>query len=149
MEKFAQILYDLGQLIDEDLFPNEIGACRLNMNEKFSMQMQVDDSGKYLLIITAIAEISPGKYKENVLREALKENERMRGTMGDFGFSDKLGKLMHSTRLLLDEVTGSSLGDELELLVPYIESWYDAIKNGQAGPNPEPSNGPSPFNMRP
>lgn len=149
MEKFAQILADLGELIDEDLFPDDVGACRLNMNEKFCMQLQQDESQRFLHIITTITEVPPGKYRENVLSEALKENERTRGTLGAFGFSDKLNSLMHFVSLPLDEVTGSSLGDELEILVPYLETWYDALQSGQAGPNPTNASGPSPFNMRP
>jgi len=137
MEKFRQILYDFGDLVAEELYIDDQGVCRLFLNEKFPLQLELDQSEEMLIMISSIAEVPPGKFREQVMKEAMKENELMRGKDGVLGYVLQRNMLTFHYQYPLEQVTGTFLADLLETLIPKIEAWYDALARGSAGPNPQ------------
>lgn len=137
MEKFQQLIYDFGDLVAEDLYIDEHGVCRLFLNEKFPLQLELNQAEDTLICIASITEVPPGRFREQVLKEALKDNEHSRGQDGTLGYVLQKGMLTYHFSYPLEQLTGSILADFLEVITPKIESWYDAIEGGMAGPNPQ------------
>lgn len=137
MEKFRQLLYDLGDLIAQDLFIDEHGVCRLFVNEKFPIQLESDQSEEMLYFIAPIAEVPPGRFREQVLKEAMKENEQTKGCDGTLGYVFQKNLLTFCFEYPFEQLTGTLLADLLEKITPKIEAWYDALARGSAGPNPQ------------
>ncbi|OGN61972.1 MAG: hypothetical protein A3F40_03750 [Chlamydiae bacterium RIFCSPHIGHO2_12_FULL_27_8] len=68
ISKFLTKDYDLEIILDEKK------SISLIVEEKISLQLELDQSLQKLLIFCKIAEITAGKYREDVLTKSLKEN---------------------------------------------------------------------------
>lgn len=151
MEAFRQILYDLSELLSEDLFIDKHGVCRIVFNETIVFQLELDPYEQHLFLISPIAEVPPGKYREQVFKEALKDCARSKGSEGVLSFAPTQNKLCYHLQLPLERVNGDRLATALEMAVPKVESWMEALNRGTAGPNPTtplPADKPPPFMKR-
>lgn len=72
LDPFAILLADLGALIQVPLHPDHQRACSLNINNELHVQLKEDENR--ILVATFLAEIPPGKFRENIFKETLKEN---------------------------------------------------------------------------
>ncbi len=74
IDRFEELLNQLSQEIGISLHPDKIGACTLKTNDNFDVQLECDPSQEKLLIATFLCEIPPGKFRENILKDALTAN---------------------------------------------------------------------------
>jgi hypothetical protein len=149
MDTFAQLLSDLGLLLDIPLFPDKRCACKLNIEDALHVQLEPDANREKLLLFCFLAEIPPGKFRENVLRDALKTNADL--TMGTLGFSERNNQLVLFAYLSFHPLTAKELLDFLSLFVAKAQSWKQAIATGQTvNLCPESVQKPlSPFDLKP
>lgn len=149
MDTFAQLLHDLGVLLDIPLSPDKRGACRLNIEDTLHIQLEPDANREKLLIYCFITEIPPGKFRENILRDALKAN--VDTAIGILGFSERNNQLALYTYLNFSFITAKELLEFLHLFIAKAHSWKQAISTGQTiNLSPEPAQKPfSPFDLKP
>ncbi|QZA59059.1 CesT family type III secretion system chaperone [Candidatus Rhabdochlamydia porcellionis] len=150
MDPFAQLLNDLSLLLDTHLSPDKRGACKLNIDDALHIQLEPDSNREKLLFFCFLSEIPPGKFRENVLRDALKTNADL-NTQGILGFSERNNQLVLFANLNFPSLTAREVLDFLHLFMAKAQTWKQAIATGQTSNLcPEPLQKPiSPFDIKP
>jgi len=133
MDKFQELLWDLGELIDLPLHADKNHACNLLLDEKLEVQIQLDTHREYLMICAFIADVPPGRFRENVLKDALKVNGEHR-LFGTLAFYEKKNLLILHQYLLLEKLNGEKLAQALELFLEEAKEWQQAINSGTSAP---------------
>jgi hypothetical protein len=130
INRFDALLGELEAELGTPLYPDKIGACKLNVNEEFHVQLESDPHEENLLVATFICEIPPGKLRENILRDALKANFPFPQT-GTLAYSDRNNQLTLFAYLPFAALTGRKLGEFLNLFLEKAKGWRTAVNTGQ------------------
>src|SRR5688572_26408203 len=70
---YETLLEELGEILKIKLKPDH-NTCLIEFKEGVSIQLELDKQAENLLIVCDLGEIAVGRYRENLLREALKAN---------------------------------------------------------------------------
>ena len=127
IDRFEEMLLGLSKVFDTPMQMDNMNCCSLVIDEKFSIQMELADNKKYLLIASFVSEIPPGKYRENILKFALIANNN-KNQFGTFGYSEKVSKLLYFTYLYFEDLKVSDLADYLSLFIETASTWREAIE---------------------
>ena len=133
MDQFQELLWDLGEIIEVPLHIDQNHACRILLDEKLAIHMEMAEERDELLIGAFLSEIPPGRFRENVLKESLKVNATHQ-PFGTFAYIEKINTLVLHTYLALEPLNGEKLADFLEGFIAEAENWHEAISNGQMAP---------------
>lgn len=130
MDKFAILLDDFGTLIQVPLHPDHHRKCHLSINGELHLQITEDEQKDRILIATFIGEIPPGKFRETILKEALKENDLF-PRLGTLSYSERNNQLALTSFVSFSRLDGEKLADFLELFIEKAFSWRVALTTGQ------------------
>jgi hypothetical protein len=132
IDQFQEVLVSLGQQLGLPLHPDKMGACRLNVRNLFSIQLEYEPARERILIASFLCDIPPGKLRENILRDALKANFPY-PELGSFGYSERNNKLSLFFYLSLHGLTGVKLAALLSTFIEKATKWKQAVELGQTG----------------
>ena len=133
MDRFQELLWDLGEAIDLPLHVDKNHACRILLDEKLPIHMEMAEEQDALLVAAFLAEIPPGRFRENVLREALKVNATHH-TFGTLAYIEKVNTLVMHRYLAASSLTGEKIAKFLEGFIAEADQWREAIQNGNPAP---------------
>lgn len=133
MDRFSQILYDLGLAIDTSLYVDPNGVCQLNYKDLLSVQLQYLEPKEQLLMAAFLCEVPPGKYREKLFSSCLVHNGE-HPNVGTFGFSERNNQLTYFSFISAIELTGDKLLVRLDSFVENGLEWKDAVENGKPLP---------------
>ena len=123
-DKFALLLTDIGENLDLDLFVDQHQSCTILVDDRLEVQIELDDSENNLLILGYICKVPPGKFRENVLMQALKQNDK-KDRLVDFAYSDTTNQLIFFKYLPLDLYTPNKITDYLGgITLLNIIAWF-------------------------
>ncbi len=128
MDRFTELLTELGSQLGVPLHPDKRGACKLNVNNVFHVQIENDLQKETLLIAAFIGEIIPGKFRENILREGLKANKEVK--TGILAYSGKNNQLALFKHLPIRTLTGATLLAFLNEFLDKATAWRGALESG-------------------
>lgn len=149
MDRFAILLNDLANLIDVPLHPDHLRCCSLYVNNAMHVQLKEEENKDRILIAAFIGELPPGKFREILLKETLKENNLI-SRVGVFCYSPRNNQLAFFTYVPMAGLRGDLLADILEIFLDRAFSWKTALDTGQIptrGHNLHKS-GPSVFDIQ-
>jgi hypothetical protein len=130
MDYFAILLADLSTLIDTQIYSDTKKICQLSIDSKLHIQLK-EDAGKDRMLISAfIHDIPPGRFREHVLRDTLKENYLYPRT-GTFAYCDRNNQLALFAYVYYQNLTAEGLADFLETFIERCFTWQTAIETGQ------------------
>ena len=129
IDRFATLLEELEKFFELSLAPDSFNACSIQI-PPLTIQMEVDESAENLLIFAKIFELPPGKFRENVLREALKANGEKDPRPAVLGYINATNHLAMHQRYPLSVLTGELLYGILGAFLELGESWASALENG-------------------
>ncbi|MCX7998620.1 MAG: CesT family type III secretion system chaperone [Leptospiraceae bacterium] len=130
MERFETVLKELGNLIDLSLYPNNLRCCYLNVNHSLIVELKESDNKEMLRLLTFVSEVPPGKFREMIFLETLKENFSLPRKF-IFSYVTKNNQLAIGSYLYFNGLTGSGLADFLERFLEKAFSWKTAISTGK------------------
>lgn len=133
MDRFSQILYDLGKEIQTDLFVDTNRVCQLNYKDQLSIQLQYLEPKELLLVAAFLCEIPPGKFREKLFRESLIHNDEF-PRVGTLAFSERNNQLTFFEFVPAVELTGEKLFVFLETFVENALPWKEAVETGKPLP---------------
>ncbi len=150
IDRFESLLQELGEQLGLPLHPDHRGACGLNINNRLHIQIEPEPSQERILIACFICDIPPGKFRENILKDAMRSNHPL-PTYGALSYSEKNNKLSLFAYLPLPLLHGEKLASFLMLFIRKAESWKTGVEAGQTstlvmGTKKEE---PSPFGLKP
>ena len=134
--KFDLLLEELSELFQTPLERDVKNACRIVVDEKLVIQMELDEPKEHLMLGSVICTIPAGKFRENVLKEALKENNQPPPLHGVLSYVEKNNTLVLYEYHLISELKAAQLAEFLEAMMEKALVWYEAIDKGQPSPNP-------------
>ena len=130
MDRFAILLADLGALIQVPLHPDHLRCCNLSINGELHVQLKEDESNSRILVGAFLGDVPPGKFRENILKETLKENSLF-PRMGTFGYSERNNQLALFSHVYFEGLRGDTMADFLEPFFEKAFSWRTALQTGQ------------------
>lgn len=132
-DRLEELLSQLGHIFKLPLHTDKSHACSIHITP-LTIQIQLDSIQENLFFFSKIIALPPGRFRENVLREAMKAN----------GLSDPragvLGYIATTNHLTLHQCYPLSIlnGDRLAALFGGFfdlgASWHQAIESGQSAP---------------
>ncbi|NGX58996.1 MAG: hypothetical protein KR126chlam3_00140 [Chlamydiae bacterium] len=149
MDRFSQILYDLGKQIDSSLYPDPNRICQLNYQDELHIQIQYDEPKEQIFLASFICDVPPGKYREKLLRAGLVSNNEY-PRVGTLSFSEKNNKLTLIEYVPAPNLSGEKLFKILQEFIEKAKTWKDAVENGRALPiKPPKGDNEKIFGMKP
>lgn len=130
-ERFAQLIDELGTLLSMDLFLDANDSCDLLLEETLSIQLEQNDQ-EQVVIGCFLGELQAGRYREDVLHNALKENYLSHA--GVFAYNEPNNQLTFFSLLPIRDLTAIFLQGSLAEFSEVALSWHDALKKGEALP---------------
>lgn len=135
-DRFEELLHELGVVFQMPLHPDKMNACSISIPPHPIVMLQLDESQEFLFLFSKIVEIAPGKFRENVLSEALKANGLPDPRPGIFGFIRMTNTLTIHQRFPAALLNGERLAGMIGSLLETASSWKTAIEQGKT-PAPE------------
>ena len=150
-DRFEDLIQQLGHFLEMDLHVDHNRACLLQIHDTIRIQLQLDAAQEKLLMASFAIEVPPGKFRENVLREALKTNSLPDPRPAILSYLPQNNSLVLHQMFPLDILNGERLAGYFGAFLEQVESYVKAITNGQAAPilvAPTDS-GRKPFGLKP
>ncbi|MBS0616206.1 MAG: CesT family type III secretion system chaperone [Verrucomicrobia bacterium] len=130
MDRFATLLADLGTLINVPLHPDSKRLCRLNIDNKIHIQIQEEENQDRLLVACFVGEIPAGKFRENLLKATLKENNAY-PRLGTFAYSARNNQLALFAYIYYPGLHGDNFADFLGTFLEKAFTWKTALETGR------------------
>jgi|JI9StandDraft_1071089.scaffolds.fasta_scaffold07366_4 hypothetical protein len=131
---FSDLIHEFGELLGESFTPYQNRMIRFLINENLRVQIEMDLMGEFVMLACFITEIPPGRFRENVLRDALKANFLLDEHWSTLCYEGKENHLVLFFKIPAHGLTGQKLLDQLLPFVARAGLWRDAIDNGHTAP---------------
>lgn len=153
LHNLQSLLKELGEKIGiPNLEPTSNNNLTLTLKGNNDVVLQQHKTQPYLIISFEIAEIPAGRYRENILREALKFNGLNQLHKGVFAFSKKNQKLFLFEMLPLEEISADQVNTIMQSLSEKVTVWKEALQRGDIpniGNTSQAQSGGGLFGIRP
>lgn len=133
-ESFEELLYELSEYLGVPIEPDVKGGCRLRVEEKFDIQLELDKFKENIVFGARIYELSPGTYRQNVLKSGLKANYKKGYEIGILSFVHKDNYLYIWHQVPLDSTNAENFINHFLLFYDKAYSWNNALESGQLAP---------------
>jgi len=130
-DKFGLLLEDLGKALRIKLSPDKNSACVIRFKNGIQVQIEMESQGDHIILCADLGTITPGRFRENIFREALKANGLPIPSQGIFAYSKKNESLVLFDRLPLEDLSGIKLADFITKLVQKGDLWKSSIARGE------------------
>lgn len=128
---YDTILQELGEALDiKDLHLDEVNTCLIKFKNGLEVYIEPYEKDEFMLISTDIGEVPPGRFREDVFREALKANGLPSPRYGTFAFSEQNNRLVFFGMLSLRELNGEKIASFLQPFMEKALVWKNAIEAG-------------------
>lgn len=129
---FGSFLQDLGRIFElPDLRPDGNNSCLITLKNGVKVQLEMDRANEFLIVGIDIGVVPPGRYKENVFREALKANGLPPPLQGIFAYSTKTEHLVIFERFRGRELNADRISEFIQKLSEKALQWRSAIERGE------------------
>ncbi len=130
-DMFGGLLKELGDSLGHlELHPDQNNACFLKLKDDLTIQIELERSGQFLLLASDLGSVPPGKYRENLFREALKANDLPHPLNGILCYSQKKNHLVLFEKISLTDLNGEKVAAEIKPFTEKAAIWASALKRG-------------------
>jgi hypothetical protein len=130
MNIFEEMIQEMGRILNVPLHAEKNRLCKLNINDVLHIQIEFDEAKERILIACFVCDLPPGKFRENVLKEALKANNQF-PSLGTLAYSEKNNKLALFTHFPIATINANKLSEELMKFIDKTDQWRMAVETGQ------------------
>ena len=134
MTAFEELLVDVSNVFEISLHVDRLNACSIRISDRLTLQLQLDLSQENLWIFSKLYEIAPGKFRENVLKEALKANSSLSHPVGILCYKESSNELCLFQKFPLFILDGKTVAGFLGAFVEMARNWQEALDRGEAKP---------------
>jgi hypothetical protein len=133
-DRFGALIEELSTAMKIKLVPDSHNACRIRFKDKLEVYMEPDTSGEVLQVLIDIGKPGEGRFRENLLREALRANGLPSPRIGTFCYGQKSDSLLLFDFLPMEDLNGTRLTDIILQLSEKSRLWRDSIARGEIPP---------------
>jgi hypothetical protein len=133
-DRFGALIEELSISLKIKLVPDSHGACKILFKDKLAVYMEPDISGEALQMVIDIGKPGEGRFRENLLREALRANGLPFPRYGMFCYGQKGDTLLLFDSLPMEDLNGTRLADVIEQLSNKARVWRESIAHGEIPP---------------
>lgn len=144
MDIFTELLQELGKIFSVPLKPDRNNACLLEINKSIQIQIQTDPSEENLILGAKLCTVLPGKFREDVLRNALQHNA-LPDAVAYLGFIQETNILVLFTFVYFRGQSPETIAKIIEEFLEIAISWKEAITSNRPGPPIMPIANPPPI----
>jgi hypothetical protein len=137
MAGFKELIADLSDRLGADLFPDLNNVVTLIVEKRVKFNIEADSVGEFMILGATISELPPGKFRENILKDALKANSRINVNPGVLSYLGRENTLILHTKLFIQGTSVDEIIKEMKHLTSRAKKWMDAIDEGRASPDEE------------
>lgn len=130
MDAFEFLLEDLSKELGCELKVDAHHTCKIRMKEKLDVQIELDRSFQHLIIGIFLGALPAGKYREQILKEALLSNGELPPKPGKFAYSERKSGLVLFEQRRVQDLDGSKIHTLLNELYEKALPWQEAISKG-------------------
>lgn len=147
--ELERIIEILAEELDTELNLDAGNLCKIMVNDQIPVQLELDKTGENIMLGCMIMEISPGKFRENILKAALKANYAKDKGIGNFSYIPKTASLCLFEFLPLDYLSEETVFKFFTDFCNKALNWYENLQAGRI-PTISSSSTPStnPFGIR-
>lgn len=131
---FESLLSELGKVLHLNLEVDKKNACSIQIHPHLIIQLQPDSSQDNLWIFCKLIETPPGKFRENILKEALKANAKPDPRPGILAYISTTNDLVLFQTYPIGILNGERLGGIVGAFLEMATSWQEAIQSGLSAP---------------
>lgn len=131
---FEELIKSLSEYLAIEIEPDIKGGFLLRVQEKFDIQIELDSLKEKIYFVSSIYELSPGKFRENILKSGLKANYIKDNPHGILCYIQKQNQFALFYSLILKDVTPDKFNHEFEAFYEKALSWNEALDHGQLAP---------------
>jgi hypothetical protein len=128
--KLQDLLPYLEEALDIDLHVDENGACKILLNDKIAIQLELDQSETHLVLGSFVTELSPGRFREMVLKGALRSNYGKEKGFGNLAFIPKTATLFLYESIPLAFFSLDDLFDYFHRFANKALMWKESLEGG-------------------
>jgi len=129
MNPFERLIQDLGVALGVSLHVEKGYLCRLIAEGSLKVHLEHEPDLHRILIASFLAEIPPGKFREDILKEALKTNDSL-DRLGALAYSEKNNSLAYFL-YLPEDCLPNSVYSALLGFIETAKAWKAAVETGQ------------------
>lgn len=133
-DSFSYLLDELAKVLHLSLHVDQVGACSILLPQDFLVQLQPDSAKEELFLFSKLAPLPPGRFREEVLKEALKANTDKDPQAGIFAYLEKTNHLVLFQSYPLIILNGERLAAFFANFRLLGMQWRTAILQGQTHP---------------
>lgn len=134
MQSFTDLMNDLGELLNTEIHPDLNLSCCLMINDSLKVQIEMSTTGEEILLASFVVELPPGRFREEVLRDALKANHQSDLNHGVLSYVKNHNALTLFQTIHAHGLSANDLYKYLSLFVERAKGWKDAINAGKTHP---------------
>lgn len=128
---FGALLQELSHSLGvSKLEPDANNSCLLKLKSGLIIQIELDRIGQSLIIGADLGPIPPGKYRENLFREALKANDQPHPLHGILSYSKKSDHLVLYQKIHIKDLNGEKIAAEITPFAEKAFTWSEALLRG-------------------
>lgn len=126
---FEKIVNAISEDLDANLHVDVNGACTVLFDDVLPVHLELDENDD-LIIFSAICTLDPGKYREKILSEALKENDKF-PSIATLGYFEEENSLALFNFLDLKYINEKTLISYLMTFVELGFLYYNSLTKGK------------------
>lgn len=148
---FEELIEHLSEELHIELIPDNQQTVSILIDDHLTVQIEVDDYKKEFLFIAFIAEVAPGRFREEVFKSALVIND-FPARIGTFSYY-KEENYFTFHKFISTETPKEEIVNFLTEIIYIAEKWKKALESGKSAPDDLPSKSKNsslkPFGLKP
>lgn len=129
MDQLEQLFHDVGEEFDILLKPDQYGAVKLRIGPDIFIQMEYNKAKDWVAMVSFIGDLPPGKFRENLLKTALKANHQQPSDL-HLAYSDKNNQLALFYPFPMSMLSKDLLVKGILSVVEKSRAWRQGIATG-------------------
>ncbi len=130
-DKFLILLNSLSEKLEIDLQLDKNGACTILYEDDLKVQLELDSTLENLIVFSSLFTLAPGKFREDVLLNALKANDTF-PYVATFSYFEPDSSLAFHNFLKFETLTVDILVSYLSTFVELASRYKKAIEQGNS-----------------
>ncbi len=128
MNFFEEYIQKLGIVLGTSLYAEKGYLCKLLIEGSLKVQIEHESPEERILVASFLCELPPGKFREDLLKEALKANDSLE-RLGIFAYSPKNNSLTYFL-YLSDKIDFEDFARQFMEWLESAKKWKSAIETG-------------------